>query len=397
MVMTPEEWTARPRRIVGLMSGTSLDGVDAALIEVEGGIPPTKWRQLAFYTRPYNDEERARLLALMSPRLQLAELVRANVWLGEIFADAAQSVIAAAGMTPAEIDAVASHGQTIWHEPPHDARQGATLQLGEPAVIAERTGVLTVANFRPRDMAAGGQGAPLVPFADYLLFRSDTQTVAVQNIGGIANVTYLPRGARSTGVIAFDTGPGNMIIDALVAHYTDGRQTYDRDGAMAAAGHVHPELLAQLLAHPYLPQPPPKSTGRELFGQAFSAQIPELARSCNLRPEDVVATVTDFTAASIADAYTRFLFPHGVPDVVIIGGGGSLNPTLLAMLARRLPGVRVCVHEDFGISSEAKEAIAFALLGHATLCGVPSNLPSVTGAAHPVILGTITPGKTTIL
>lgn len=391
VIPTPTTWQSRPRRIVGLMSGTSLDGIDAALIEVDGGIPFTALRVLGFFTRPYTPEERARLMALVQEQVSLPALTAAQAWLGGIFADAALAVIAQAGLTTGAVDAVASHGQTVWHIPPTADTPGATLQLGEPCVIAERTGLLTVANFRARDMAAGGQGAPLVPFADYLLFRNDEQSVAVQNIGGIANVTYLPRGAALEQVVAFDTGPGNMIIDELVALHTQGRQRYDEDGRLAARGTVQPALLDRLMSAPYFTQPPPKSTGRELFGAAFTRRLWD---DCRALPfPDLLATATAFTAESIARAYLEYLLPLGPLDEVILGGGGSHNPTLRAMLAARLPGVRLCTHDDYGISNDAKEAIAFALLGHATLCGVPANLPSVTGAARPVVLGVVVSGN----
>jgi anhydro-N-acetylmuramic acid kinase len=371
------------------MSGTSLDGVDAALIEITGGIPFTRLRVLGFHTRAYTPAERARIADLLRVDVPLTTLAPANVWLGALFADAALQVIAQAGCTPADIDAIASHGQTIWHIPPVAGAMGATLQLGEPCVIAEQTGVLTVADFRPRDMAAGGQGAPLVPFADYLLFRDDTRSIAVQNIGGIGNVTWLPRGGAVADILAFDTGPGNMVIDAVVSHF--GRGAYDRDGAMAAAGTPDAALLRALLTLPYFQQPPPKSTGRELFGAAYAQEFLRRARERHLTPEDTVATATALTVENIAAAYQRFL-PAPV-DEVILGGGGSYNTTLRAMLAARLPGVTILTHEDRGMSGEAKEAVAFALLGHATLCGVPANVPSATGATHAVILGKIVPGR----
>jgi len=389
-IPTPSQWTARPRRIVGLMSGTSLDGVDAALIEVRGGIPYDEMRLLAFCSRPYTPEERERIAALLGPQVSLAALTAGNAWLGELFAEVALRVIAEANLRPEEVDAVASHGQTVWHIPPRPGQQGATLQLGEPCVIAERTGLLTVADFRPRDMAAGGQGAPLAPFADYLLFRSPQLSRAVQNIGGIGNVTWIPRGGTPAQVVAFDTGPGNMVIDALVTHYTDGAQTFDRDGIMAAVGAVDEELLWELMQHPYFRQPPPKSTGRETFGAAYADDLRRRGEIRGLSSQDIVATATALTAESIARAYRDFLGPI---DEIILGGGGSYNPTLRRMLADRLPGIPLRVHEEFGISGEAKEAIAFALLGHATLCGVPANLPAATGAAHPVVLGKIVLGR----
>jgi anhydro-N-acetylmuramic acid kinase len=392
MIPPPADWSSHPRRIVGLMSGTSLDGVDAALVEVQGGIPPAGWRLLAFHTRAYTAEERARMAALMAPEVALRDLTLGNAWLGEVFADAALAVIAAAGLTPAEVDAIASHGQTVWHVPPEDGQPGATLQLGAPAVIAERTELLTVADFRPRDMAAGGQGAPLVPFADYLLLRSGTVSRVVLNIGGIANLTYLPAGCTPADVIAFDTGPGNMVIDALVAHYTGGTQAYDVDGALAAQGWPREDLVDSILATPFFWQSPPKSTGREEFGVNYAEWLLEVAELAQISVIDMIASATLFTAASIADAIRRFVFPRGAVDEVIIGGGGAHNPTLLALLSQRLPGIPLRRHEEFGIPGDAKEALAFALLGHATLCGAPGNIPAATGASHPVVLGSITPG-----
>jgi len=370
------------------MSGTSLDGVDAALIEVRGGIPFEELRQLAFFTRAYTAEERECIAELLRPEVSLPALTAANMWLGELFAEAALQVIAKAGLHPRDVDAVASHGQTIWHLPAQAGQSGATLQIGEPAVIAERTGLLTVADFRPRDIAAGGQGAPLVPFADYLLFHSPHLSTAVQNIGGIGNVTWIPRGGEPSDVVAFDTGPGNVIIDALVSGYTHGEHTYDRGGAMAAAGQVDTALLQILLAHPYFHQPPPKSTGRELFGAAYAQEVRERGEARGLSAPDIIATATALTAESIARAYRDFLGPI---DAIILGGGGSFNPTLRRMIADRLPDIPLQTHEDYGIASDAKEAIAFALLGYATLSGVPANLPAATGARHPVLLGKIIP------
>lgn len=370
------------------MSGTSLDGVDAALIEVVGGIPYHSLHMMDFFTRPYTNDERSRIANLLRPDVPLPELMTANVWLGELFADAALQVISQAGLSPKQIDAVASHGQTIWHIPPKAGQNGATLQIGEPSVIAERTGILTVADFRPRDMAAGGQGAPLVPFADYLLFHAGDRSIAVQNIGGIGNVTWLKPGGTINDIIAFDTGPGNMVIDALVQHY--GHGLFDRDGAMAAAGNVSQQLLDALLQDPYFSTPPPKSTGREKFGAGYARELLTQATALGLSPEDTVATATALTAESIARAYRDFLPGH--VDEVILGGGGSYNPTLRDMLGERMPTSAVLTHEDRGISGEAKEGIAFALLGHATLCGACNNVISATGASHPVIMGKIIPG-----
>jgi anhydro-N-acetylmuramic acid kinase len=247
-----------------------------------------------------------------------------------------------------------------------------------------------VADFRVADVAAGGQGAPLTSYADWLLLRHPTRARAVQNIGGIGNVTYLPPGDDPSGVIAFDTGPGNMLIDDAVRRITGGKQTFDRDGALAAQGQVSRELLAGLLAHPYLALPPPKTTGREQFGAAYGQEVWQRAAKQGLCDEDRVATLTAFTATSIADAYRRFL--PGMPDEVILGGGGANNPVLVDMLRRQLAPARVMAHEALGLSSDAKEAVVFAVLAYEAIHGRPGNLPTCTGARSRVVLGKITPG-----
>jgi anhydro-N-acetylmuramic acid kinase len=372
------------------MSGTSLDGVDAALVTVTGGVPPAAVRLEAFYTRPYTGAERARLRAVLRPRVRLDALTIANAWLGDLFADAALAVIAQAGLAPRDIDAIGSHGQTVWHHPPAGGAPGATLQLGEPCVIAERTGVLTVADFRPRDMAAGGHGAPLVPFTDFLQYRSETESRLLLNIGGIANVTYLPRGCAAADVLAFDTGPGNLLLDGYLRRATRGRLTYDVDGRLAATGTVRADLLDALLAHPYFAAPPPKSTGREAFGDALLASL--ALPTAPAARADIAVTLTAVTAESVARAVRDFVLPRGPVDVLVVGGGGAYNPTLMAGLAARLPGLAVVAQDTLGTPAAAKEAVAFALLAHATLCGAPGTLPAATGAAHPVVLGKIVPG-----
>ena len=289
---------------------------------------------------------------------------------------------------------IGSHGQTVWHIPGR-----ATLQLGEPAVIAERTGASVVSNFRARDIAAGGQGAPLVAFVDALLLTHPTKTRAVQNIGGIANVTYLRptqpspavRGKAREKAFAFDTGPGNMLMDDAVRRMTNGAQQRDVDGAIAARGQVSSELFEELMEQPFLHQPPPKTTGRELFGAQFGKQVWNTGAARGLRDEDMVATLTMFTAFSIAQAYRVFL--PALPDEVIVSGGGARNRTLLRMLREQLePNARVLLSDEVGIPSEAKEALAFALLAYETAHGRPSNLPAATGAKRAVVLGDVTPG-----
>jgi anhydro-N-acetylmuramic acid kinase len=377
------------------MSGTSADGIDAALVEIADaeGEPAPRPRLLAFRTEPYPSEVREALFALFRQEAgAVARLCFLNFVIGELFAEAALAVAREGGVPIGDVTFIASHGQTVWHQPEplalaHRATR-ATLQIGEPCVIAERTGVTVVADFRPRDVAAGGEGAPLAPYMDALLLRSPDKTRAVQNLGGIGNVTYLPAGEGTDSVIAFDTGPGNMAIDAAAARVTGGAQAQDTGGLLARAGRVDAALLAELLADPFLQQPPPRTTGRERYGEPFVDTLWQ--RGC--QGPDLVATLTAFTAASIADSYDRFLLPRGPIDEVILGGGGVHNPALLEELRRRLAPARIRTHADFGIPDDAKEAIAFTLLGYATLLGRPSNLPAATGASRPVLLGKIVPG-----
>ena len=378
--------TEGARLAVGLMSGTSCDGVDAALVKINGPVHALKIELVAFTYLPYLDALRKRLL---DPEKSVAEICTLNVELAEAFAAAALEAIARAGHAPADVAFIASHGHTLCHYPPDaNERFRGTLQLGEAAYIAERTGCDVVSNFRPRDMAAGGQGAPLVPYVDWLLFRRAGQAVATLNIGGIANFTILPEKAGE--VYAFDTGPGNMLIDgclSLLGH----ESRYDADGALAAEGKTIPELRDAILAHEYFNQSPPKSTGREMFGvEAFLK--PLLDSYTGLAVTDILATVTEVTAVSIADAFHRFIAARYAVDEIVAAGGGVFNSTLMTMLRERLPNVTVSSTSDYGIPVDAREAIAFALLGDAFMAGVPANMPGATGASRPVILGTYTPG-----
>jgi anhydro-N-acetylmuramic acid kinase len=374
------------------MSGTSVDGIDAAVVEIEGAPPDLHVKPLSFTCVPLSAAQRERIFCLFDPATgTIDRICHANFWLGELFAAAALRGIREAGLKPRDIALIGSHGQTLYHAVDAAAPTRSTLQVGEAAVIAAQTGITTVADFRVADVAAGGQGAPLVSYVDWLLLKHPTLTRAVQNIGGIANVTYLPPGHSPEGVFAFDTGPGNMLIDDAARRATGGRQTYDRDGKIAAQGQVDADLLATLLAHPYLQQAPPKTTGREAFGVFYGSEVWAQAEARGLRAEDVVATTTAFTAASIAGAYDRFL-PQ-MPDQVILGGGGALNPTLVDMLQRRLGAAQVMRHEDLGLPSDAKEAIAFAILAYETIHGRPGNLPACTGAKTHAVLGKITPGS----
>jgi N-acetylmuramic acid 6-phosphate etherase len=384
-------------RLVGLISGTSADGIEAAVVELYGAPPTLTWRLVKHLHVQHSQALRDEILACVRPETGTVDrLCALNFALGEAFARAALQAIAAAGLTPAQIDLIGSHGQTLWHIPA-DQPNASTLQLGEPAVIAERTGITTLANFRTRDMAAGGHGAPLVAYVDTLLLSHPTLTRAAQNIGGIGNVTFLPPTSNKQNdalqpPFAFDTGPGNMLIDDAASRATQGAWTFDRDGALAARGHVDETLLAELMREPYLKQTPPKTTGRELFGAQFGARVWEKAQARGLRAEDIVATMTAFTARSIAQAYRDFL--PAPPDQVIVSGGGAHNPVLMAMLRDGLAPAQVLRSDDLGLSSEAKEAIAFAVLAYETWFGRPGNLATATGARHPVVLGSITPAHT---
>jgi anhydro-N-acetylmuramic acid kinase len=340
--------------------------------------------------RDYPQPVRDSIFRLFRPETSSVDAISSiNFLLGELFADAALAAIKSTSLTTEQIDLIASHGQTIWHDPIGKNISGRTIQstfqIGEPSIIAARTGITIVADFRPADMAHGGQGAPLVSYPDWILFGDPNITRTVQNIGGIANVTYLPAGGDIDDVIAFDTGPGNMLIDAAVDRLFG--LPFDKNGDIASHGHINESLLSRLMSNPFFDTPPSKSTGRELFGTQF---LDDLLKNTNVKAEDIVATLTAFTARTIADQYKRWL-PQ-MPDEVILGGGGAHNRTLWKMLEKKLSPARFRTHEEFRIPGDAKEAIAFAILGSETIRGVPSNVPSATGASKRVVLGKIIPG-----
>jgi anhydro-N-acetylmuramic acid kinase len=377
--------TTAPRYAVGLMAGTSLDGIDAALARIEGAGGAIRIETLATHYQPYTPDERAGLLRLIESG-SFADLCAWDAYLGERLAQAAQAVIQKA--PPPRVDFIGSHGQTVWHTP--DAQvlgtpTPNTLQIGQPDVIAARVGAPVVADFRTRDMAYGGQGAPLVPIVDWLLLRSDTEPRAALNLGGMANLTILPAGGAPDAIRAFDTGPANALIDLAVQRGTGGTQTYDRDGALADSGAVHPPLLEWLLAHPYFGQPPPKSTGREVFGRALldaiHAQFPDLPLPT------LVATLTELTAATITDALQRWVTPTCPVRRVIVSGGGLHNHALMRRLAARLPDVALESSAAYGVDPDFKEAIAFAVLADRFLQGLPATYPSTTGVRRPTLAG----------
>ena len=378
------------RRIIGLMSGTSADGVDAALIEVEGEGERTRVELAAYVASATPRSLRERIFALAEA--DTTELCELDVLLGECFAQAAFEVCQAAKVPMESVHLVGSHGQTAVHRPRSAGKIGATLQIGEAAVIAERTGLPVISDFRVRDVAAGGEGAPLVPLVDHLLLRAPPKWRAIQNIGGIANVTLV--GGTVGDLLAFDNGPGNMALDAVARAASRGTEGYDVDGRRAARGRVDAELLAELHRHPYLALPPPKSTGRELFGRGFV--YPLLDRWKDRAPsvpggaplDDLLATLTRFTAEAIARSYREHL-PRQ-PDEIYICGGGARNPTLMANLREAIAPIPVADTSAIGLDPDAKEAIAFGVLANETLFGHPGNVPRATGATGPRVLGKIT-------
>ena len=350
-------------RVAGIMSGTSLDGIDVAIVEMP------RLRTVSFVSTPYPAAVRDAILEVSNTTTNTAAISRLNYRLAELYAQAVRRAVRRTG--PVEL--IGCHGQTVYHEGGRN-----TLQLGEPAVLAERTGTPVVSNFRARDIAAGGQGAPLVPYVDYLLFRHPTKIRVALNIGGIANITVI----RGREVVAFDTGPGNMVIDALVREHTHGRQTFDRGGKLAAAGKVNAALLRDLLGDSYYRRKSPKSAGREQYGMEFIARL----KRSGVPTADLITTATVLTASTIAAAVRPY-----APAELIASGGGVQNPEIMHHLAALLPGVSMATSTDYGIDADAKEAIAFAILAYETWRRRPSNLPSATGARRAVVLGSITP------
>jgi len=380
------------------MSGTSADGVSAVLVKIRGYGPKTKPELVAFRNYPYPSPLRERIFELFDPTTSTVEKIcHMNFVLGDFFADSASKLIKESELDPSEVDLIGSHGQTIYHIPlPRDTcgfRTSSTLQIGEIAVIAERTGITTIGDFRKRDIAAGGEGAPLTPYLDFILHSHPRLNRILQNIGGIANLTFLPANASPGDVIAFDTGPGNMVIDALMEHYSLGKLGYDKDGKVAAQGNVDKALLEKLLSNPYFSREPPKTTGRELFGKNYTAKIIEYADKNRLTFEDVVATATALTVETIAMAYESFILPRYTIDEVYISGGGSKNRTIMQGLRERLQGTKVFEYDRLGIPSEAKEAVLMAILANEYVMENPSNLRNATGAKRNVILGTLALGN----
>ncbi len=368
---------------IGLISGTSADAVDAALVRIEA---PSRLELLAYLEQPLPDALRARIHALSGSPTGLRELLALDRELGARFADAAIAVAAEAGVRPAEIAGIGSHGQTVAHHPEPEVR--GSLQLGSAALLHERTGIPVVADFRSADLAAGGQGAPLTPFLHHAVFADAAEPRAVLNIGGFTNVSYLPD--RDAGhVVAFDPGPGNALLDRAARLASDGRERCDFDGARARRGRVLPEVVAELLADPYFAKAPPKSTGHEYFGEAFFSRARDAVRAAGGSPDDLVASLVELSAASVAAAAESF-FPEPAARWLVYGGGVR-NPVLIGSLAEKLAPAPVEPTDVLGVPAEALEAMTFALLGYCAARGLPSNLPAATGAQRAVVLGSVTP------
>jgi anhydro-N-acetylmuramic acid kinase len=403
----------RRRRIVGLMSGTSADGIDAALIDVESMDPGREnealtWDLLDFLSVPYDEPVRAEILDVQTTGATrvLERVTRLHFLIGELFAGAAQRLVDDSGAPLETIDAIASHGQTVAHFPRFEAPIGAsweyqegaewvapaTLQIGEPAVIAERLGVPVIGDFRSRDVAAGGTGAPLVPLVDHLLFAHPAESRLSLNVGGIANFSAIRAGSARNEVLAFDTGPGNMVIDAIMGLLTNGEQHVDKGGAWAKKGTPNREIVDELLKAPFFHKPPPKGIGRAEFGIEYATLLLDRCRERKLTEASILATATWLTARSVHEAYRRFVAPRFTVGEVIVAGGGAHNVTLLEYLAQLFEDASVKPSDYYGLDVDAKEAVAFALLAHLSLEGKAGNLPQVTGARESVILGSITPG-----
>lgn len=378
------------RLVIGLMSGTSADGIDAALTRISGCGTETKAELLSFLFTPYPPAVREKVLSVAGGgETSAEELCLLKTLLGKLYGEACLALCRQAGIDPAQVDLVGNHGQTVWHIPQRSEYLGqaltGTLQIGEDALIAQAMGCPVVGDFRVRDMAAGGQGAPLVPYTEWLLYRDPVHTVALQNIGGIGNVTILPAGCALSEVTAFDTGPGNMVIDELTRRLTGGKLLYDEGGRLAAAGTVSRPLLDWMLSDPYLAKKPPKTTGREVYGEGYVRALLAQAERLGVDLRDALATATRFTAEAVALGLERFA--PVMPERLVVGGGGSWNGTLLAHLRERLSGCRVVTNEDLGFSSDAKEAVAFAVLANEAVFGICNNAPAATGAEMPVVMG----------
>jgi anhydro-N-acetylmuramic acid kinase len=376
------------------MSGTSADAIDVALARISGAPPRLNAKLLNHTSISFPAELRKEILRVAEQQpISAGDLSQLNFRLGETFAEAALAACRRFRVAPKKIALIGSHGQTIFHQgqpvPYLGRRTASTLQIGEASIIAARTGITTIADFRPADIAQGGQGAPLVPYADYVLYRHEKFGRVSLNLGGIANITVIPANAKPSQVFAFDTGPANMLIDALVAHFTHGSQRYDKDARLAQQGRSIPALIDELMRDPYLKLAPPKSTGREYYGRTYLDKILALGRRHKAKPNDLIRAATIFTALSIVDALNRFVLPKTKIHQLIVSGGGSHNPLILGQISAALPKIQIVPSSQLQVPEDAKEAFAFALLAYETFHQRPSNVPSATGARGPAILGKI--------
>ena len=367
--------------IISMMSGTSIDSIDACLVKIYDDL---KFEVIDSYSVCYDNEIKEKLFELANNKGDIKDVCFMNFVVGEMFAQAANELINKTGINKDEIDFISSHGQTICHIPVNqkigNITTKSTLQIGDISVIAHKTGIMTIGDYRPKDIAANGQGAPLVPFADKILFGTDKNRL-IQNIGGISNVTVL---SKDCEMFAFDNGPGNMLIDYFVNKLFN--KPYDKDGEIASAGNIDEHWLDELLKEPYYDIKPPKTTGRELFNNEYAEKI---FLSAPENKYDVISTITALTAKVITDSYKKYVFPKTSVDEVVLGGGGAYNKSLIRYMKNYLPNIQIKTHADFGIPDKQKEAIAFAYLGYFTVNKKPNNVPSCTGAYIPVVMGKI--------
>jgi anhydro-N-acetylmuramic acid kinase len=386
--------SAKGMFVLGIMSGTSADGIECALARISGAPPRLNAQFLDHCSVNFPPAVRTEILRVAEQAaITAGDLSQLNFRLGELFADAALNACRQFRISPSRISLIGSHGQTIFHQgrrvPYLGSPTASTLQIGEASVIAARTGITTIADFRPADIAQGGQGAPLVPYADGLLYAHPKLGRVSLNLGGIANITVIPAAGKPAQIFAFDTGPANMLIDALVSHFTRGRQRFDKDARLAQSGRSIPALVDELMRDPFLKIAPPKSTGREYYGRAYLKKVLALGRKHRAKPADLVRAATIFTALSVVDALHRFVLPKIKIHQLIVSGGGAHNPLIHAQLSAALSGIEVVRSDNFGVHADAKEAFAFTLLAYETFHRRPANLPSATGARRPTILGKI--------
>lgn len=388
-------WDKKERLVIGLMSGTSCDGIDAALVRISGSGTDSAIKLEAFQELNFSSSVQKLIKECQGPEAgSNRKLTLLDSYLGELFAHAALALCKKAGIEPSEVDVIGSHGQTLYHHPRIEKFPGfsvnGTFQVGNPALIAERTGITVVSDFRSRDMAVGGQGAPLAAYLDYVLYHNVSRSRLVLNIGGLANVTVLPSKGDMDGVWAFDTGPGNCLIDLAVSRVSGGKKSYDRDGVMAMSGKTSHVMVRMLMEHPFLALKPPKSADKDTFGAAFLDKITQALPPLN--GADLISTLTEFTVKSIAVSIMEFALQRERCEEIIISGGGAHNPVIIEGLKAALPKLMLSPADAYSIPAKAKEAVLMAVLAHESACGSPGNVPSATGARKRVVLGSITPG-----